>query len=208
MSEQAKRHILPTITERGDRGEYAMDPYSRMFKDRIVFVGTALDDLAANDVTVQLLHLDHDNPGRDLAVYLNSPGGSVTAALAVYDTMQSLYSDVETTCLGQVGPEAALLLAAGAPGKRRILPSARIVLREPTMDLDQGSTSDLIGRADELMRRRATLEELFVRHTGQSVARVHEDLSREKILTADEAVAYGLADLVLRRPVAAEERST
>jgi ATP-dependent Clp protease protease subunit len=175
-----------------------MDPYSRLFKDRIIVVGGDLDDTAGNDVAVQLLHLDADNPGRDLAIYLNCPDGTVSAALAVYDTIQSLASDVVTVCLGEVGPTAALVLASGTPGKRKMLPSARAVLREPGMGVNQGSAADLIRHADELLRLRGQLEDLFAQHTGRTVSTIHSDLGRQLTLDADGAVAYGIADLVLR----------
>ncbi|WP_163505925.1 ClpP family protease [Fodinicola acaciae] len=190
--------FLPSITESDGFGQRTIDPYSRLFKDRIVVVGGSLDDTAGNDVAVQLLHLDSDNPEHELAIYLNCPDGTVSAALAIYDTIQSLTCEVATVCLGEVGPTAALVLASGTPGKRKMLPSARAILREPAMEVNQGSAADLIRRADDLLRLRARLEDLFAQHTGRTVSTVHDDLSRQLTLDADGAVAYGIADLVLR----------
>lgn len=191
--------MLPMISERNGYAEYLVDPYSKAFGDRVVFLGTAIDDTAANDLLVQLLYLDADNPGRDIGVYINSPGGSLTAMLALYDTMRSLASDVQTVCVGQCGPEAAMLLAAGAPGKRMALPNARIVLRQPAIEVSQGHTKDLEVQANELLRMRAALEEILAEHTGRDAAQIRADLERTKILDGPAAVDYGLVDVILPR---------
>ncbi|WP_238010258.1 ATP-dependent Clp protease proteolytic subunit [Dactylosporangium sp. AC04546] len=191
------RYVLPTIVERTSHGEYAIDPYTKLFSDRIVFLGTAVDDTSANDLMAQLLYLDYDNPERDISVYINSPGGSVTAMMAIYDTMQSLASDVRTVCLGQAASAAALLMAAGTPGKRMMLPNARLIIHQPGIDLGHGQVSDLEIQAREVLRMRATMEDILARHTGQSHERIRADLDRDTILTASEALAYGLADKVL-----------
>ncbi|NUO60216.1 MAG: ATP-dependent Clp protease proteolytic subunit [Hamadaea sp.] len=188
---------LPMINERTARSEYQLDPYSKAFGDRVVFLGTTLDDQTANDVLVQLLYLDADNPGRDIAVYINSPGGSLTAMLAVYDTIRSLASDVQTVCVGQCGPEAAMLLAAGAKGKRMMLPNARVILHQPSLDVQQGATQDLQVQAQELLRQRAALEAILAEHTGRTAEQIRDDLSRPHMLDGPAAIAYGLVDVVL-----------
>src|SRR6266545_4232788 len=176
------RNALPSIVERTSRGEYLMDPYSKLLSERVVFLGTTVDDAAANDVVGQLLYLDHDRPERDIALYLNTPGGSASAIMIVYDTLRFLTNDVRTVCLGQVASFAAVLLAAGTPGKRMMLPHARVVLRQPEMAASQGPASDL---------------EIQVRHTGQSAERIRRDIDRETILTGPDALAYGLVDRLL-----------
>lgn len=193
---------LPTFMERTGPDVVGLDPYSRLFKDRIVFIRTRLDDTVAADVTAQLLHLDHANPDRELSVYLHSSGGSLTAALTIYDTMRQLAADIETVCLGETGPEAALLLAAGTSGRRKILPHARVVLREPTtepgsIEPGRGSTSDLLIHAAEIQRQKASMVELLAHHTGQAQADVRQDISRDHLLDATAAKAYGLVDLIL-----------
>jgi ATP-dependent Clp protease protease subunit len=188
------RYILPSVVERDARGEYATDPYSKLLRERIIFLGTPVDDTAANDVMAQLLYLDYDNPGRDISLYLNSPGGSITAMTAIYDTMRHISSDIQTVCLGQAASAAAVLLAAGTPGKRMILPNARVLIHQPAMDVSQGQTSDLEIQAREILRARAAMEEILAGHTGQSRERVHADLERDTILTAEQALAYGFVD--------------
>jgi ATP-dependent Clp protease, protease subunit len=188
------RYVLPTITERTSRGEYPMDPYSKLLSDRVIFLGAPVDDTSANDVMAQLLYLDYDNPERDISLYINSPGGSVTAMTAVYDTMRFVSADIQTVCLGQAASAAAILLAAGSPGKRLILPNARVVIHQPAMDAGQGQTSDLEIQAREMLRTRAAMEEILAQHTGRSRESVHADIERDTILGAAEAVAYGLVD--------------
>jgi ATP-dependent Clp protease, protease subunit len=189
---------LPTITERTARGEVTMDPYSKMLADRIVFLGAPVDDIVVSDVASQLLYLDYDNPEREISIYINSPGGSITAMLALYDTIQQMHCDVSTTCLGQAGMAAAVLLAAGTPGKRMMLPHARAVLHEPAIEVSQGQASDLELQAAEILRARAATEAILAEHTGRTADQVRRDLARELILTAPEALDYGLVDGVFR----------
>ncbi|MER6098944.1 ATP-dependent Clp protease proteolytic subunit [Streptomyces sp. NPDC001728] len=192
------RHVLPEFTERTSYGTRTLDPYSKLLESRIVFLGTPIDEASANDVIAQLLHLDHAAPGQDLSLYINSPGGSVTAMTAVYDTLRSLHCDVETTCLGQAESTAAVLLAAGTPGKRAMLPGARITLRQPAVDEPlQGQLSDLDLHAGELLRLRALMAGMLTEHTGRTRERIDADLDRLTILDAPAAVAYGLVDHVI-----------
>jgi ATP-dependent Clp protease protease subunit len=197
MSRSTGRYILPTIVERDSRAEYTMDPYSMLLRDRIIFLGSVIDDTSANDVMAQLLYLDHDNPTRDISLYINSSGGSLTALMAIYDTMRFLSADIMTVCLGQAVSAAAVLLAAGTPGKRMILPYSRVVIHQPEVGVDQGSTSDLQIRAREILRVRTVMEGLLAEHTGQPRERIHADLERDTILTATEALGYGFVDLLV-----------
>ncbi|MFI9583322.1 ATP-dependent Clp protease proteolytic subunit [Streptomyces sp. NPDC052236] len=193
------RYVLPTFTERTSSGSRTLDPYSKLLEERIIFLGTEVDDTSANDVIAQFLHLEYAAPDRDICLYINSPGGSLSAMTAIYDTMQVVTCDVETTCLGQAASTAALLLAAGAPGKRMALPGARIVLQQPALDEPlRGQPSDLEIYAEELLRLRAQLADMFVRHTGQSAQRIADDLERDKIFTAEEGKGYGLVDHVIQ----------
>ncbi|WP_079044620.1 MULTISPECIES: ATP-dependent Clp protease proteolytic subunit [unclassified Streptomyces] len=192
------RHVLPEFTERTSYGTRTLDPYSKLLESRIVFLGTPIDEISANDVIAQLLHLDHAAPGQDLSLYINSPGGSVTAMTAIYDTLRSLHCDVETTCLGQAESTAAVLLAAGTPGKRAMLPGARITLRQPAVDEPlQGQLSDLDLHASELLRLRALMAGILTEHTGQPRERIDADLDRLTVLDAPAALAYGLVDHVI-----------
>ncbi|MFF5506380.1 ATP-dependent Clp protease proteolytic subunit [Streptomyces roseolus] len=192
------RHVLPEFSERTPYGTRTLDPYAKLLENRIVFLGTAVDDVAATDVIAQLLHLDHADPARDIALYLNSPGGSITAMTAIHDTMRSLASDVETTCLGQAGSTAAVLLAAGAPGKRMMLPGARVTLRQPVLDEPfTGQLSDLDLQARELLRLRGVMTELLSAYTGREAAEVAADTERLTVLDASAALAYGLVDAVI-----------
>ena len=190
-------YTIPSVVERTVRGERAVDIYSRLLTDRIVYLGTEIDDGVANVVIAQLLHLESDNPDAPISLYLNSPGGSVTAVLAIYDTLQFIRSTVATTCVGQVGSSAALLLAAGEPGRRTLLRHARVVLDQPSGG-GQGTLPDLAVRAKEVVRLRATLEDLLSRHTGRTVEQLRLDTDRDLVLTASEAVEYGVADSVLQ----------
>lgn len=195
----AARYVLPQFTERTGTGFRTVDPYSKLLDERIIFLGTVVDDTAANDVIAQFLHLEYAAPDRDISLYINSPGGSLSAMSAIYDTMQVVTCDVETTCLGQAASTAALLLAAGAPGKRMALPGARIVVQQPALDEPlQGQPSDLEIQARELLRLRAQLAEMLVRHTGQSPERIAADLERDKIFEAQDAKSYGLVDHVIK----------
>jgi ATP-dependent Clp protease protease subunit len=189
-------YTIPSVVEKTIRGERAVDIYSRLLTDRIIYVGTEIDDGVANVVIAQMLHLESESPETPINLYLNSPGGSVTAMLAVYDTMQFVRSPVGTTCVGQAASSAAVLLAGGAPGTRMVLPHARVVLHQPSGG-GQGALPDLALQAKEIVRLRAEMEQILSRHTGQSVERLREDTERDLVLAAAEAVRYGLADGIL-----------
>ena len=198
MTRPSARYVLPEFTERTSSGSKTMDPYSKLLEERIVLLGTPIDDTAANDVMAQLMYLEHRNPDRDISLYVNSPGGSFSAMSAVYDTLRYITCDVETVCLGLAGSPAAVLLAAGTPGKRSALPGARVILRQPALpEPVEGRTSDLVVQAEELARTRTRLEEMLVRHTGRDPGQVSADLERDLILDAREAVEYGLVDRVV-----------
>ena len=193
-------YTIPTVVERTPTGERAFDIYSRLLSERIIFVGTEIDDGVANVVMAQMLHLEALSTDQDIEIYLNSPGGSYTALMAIYDTMQFIQADVATTCMGQAASAAAILLAAGAAGKRAVLSHSRVLLHQPSTG-GQGTLSDLELQAREVLRVRAQAEELLSRHTGQPVDRIRLDTDRDKVFTAEEAVAYGLADrVIVRRP--------
>lgn len=199
MTRPTARYVLPEFTERTSAGVRTMDPYSKLLEERIVFLGTAIDDTAANDVMAQFIHLEYAAPDRDIALYINSPGGSLTAMSAIYDVMQFVTCDVETVCLGQCASAAAVLLAAGTPGKRLVLPRSRILIHQPAFpEPIHGQTSDLEIHAREIARLNDTLERMLARHTGQPRERIAADIERDRILDAREAVAYGLADHVVR----------
>ncbi|MGW3135408.1 ATP-dependent Clp protease proteolytic subunit [Streptomyces sp. NPDC001139] len=198
MTRPSARYVLPEFTERTSFGHRTTDPYAKLLEERIVFLGTRIDDTSANDVMAQFMHLEYQDPDRDISLYINSPGGSFTAMSAIYDTIQYVGCDVETVCLGQAGSSAAVLLAAGTPGKRSALPGARMVIRQPALhEPVQGQASDLAIQAGELARLRTRLEEMLVRHTGRSPRQVSEDIERDKILDAGEAVEYGLVDRIV-----------
>ncbi|MGW2058340.1 ATP-dependent Clp protease proteolytic subunit [Streptomyces sp. NPDC001840] len=199
MNRPSARYVLPEFTERTAGGFRTLDPYSKLLDERIIFLGTAVDDTAANDVIAQFLHLEYAAPDRDICLYINSPGGSLSAMSAIYDTMQLVNCDVETTCLGQAASTAALLLAAGTPGKRMALPGARVVVQQPAIEEPvMGQPSDLVIQAEELLRLRALLASLLGRHTGRSERQVAEDIERDRIFTAADAKAYGLVDHVVQ----------
>ncbi|MGW0904535.1 ATP-dependent Clp protease proteolytic subunit [Streptomyces sp. NPDC002853] len=198
MNRPFARYVLPEFTDRSSSGTRTLDPYAKLLEERIVFLGTPIDDTSANDVMAQFMHLEYLAPDRDIALYINSPGGSFSAMTAIYDTIQFVSCDVETTCLGQAASSAAVLLAAGTPGKRFALPGARVLIHQPSLaEPVHGQTSDLAIQADELLRTRAQLEGLLVRHTGQSAQRIAADIERDKILDAAEAVDYGLVDRII-----------
>lgn len=198
MTRPSARYVLPEFTERTAAGQRTLDPYSKLLEERIVFLGTPVDETSANDVMAQFMYLEYAAPERDISLYINSPGGSYSAMAAIYDTVQYVSCDVETICLGQAGASAAVLLAAGTPGKRSVLPGARIVLQQPSLPQPvQGQPSDLVIQAEELDRVRAMLEGMLVRHTGRTAAQVHQDLERDLALDAQEALAYGLVDRVV-----------
>jgi ATP-dependent Clp protease protease subunit len=187
--------LVPMVVENTSRGERSYDIYSMLLKERIVFLGTPIDDQVANLVIAQLLFLDAANPGQDIRMYINSPGGVVTAGLAIYDTMQHLRSDVATYCLGQAASMGSFLLAAGAKGKRVSLPNSRVMIHQPSGG-SQGQATDISIQAKEILRIKQRLVEIYARHTGQSEDKLNTDLERDFYLDADEAVAYGLVDTV------------
>ncbi|MFF9199408.1 ATP-dependent Clp protease proteolytic subunit [Streptomyces sp. NPDC014779] len=204
----AMRYVLPEFTERTGFGTRALDPYSKLLQERIVLLGTPIDETSANDVIAQFLHLDYDAPGRVISLYINSPGGSVSAMTSVYDTIRTVSCEVETICLGQAAGPAAVLLAAGSPGRRLALPGARIVLQQPSLDEPlRGQPSDLDLRARELLRQRDLIAGLLSAHSGRDRERVDADLERTMVLDAPAALAYGLVDRVVRsrRAAAGEE---
>src|SRR6201996_3212926 len=187
--QQTGRYVLPNIIEKTSRGEYGMDPYSKLLKERIVFLGVQIDDVSANDVMAQLLYLESQDPDRDIIMYINSPGGSFTALTAIYDTMQYIKPDISTVCLGQAASAAAVLLAAGAKGKRLALPNARILIHQPAMQGgDYGQASDIEIQANEVLRMRTWLEDTIALHSNRDSETVKKDIERDKILTADMAV--------------------
>ncbi|GLZ07681.1 ATP-dependent Clp protease proteolytic subunit [Actinomadura sp. NBRC 104412] len=188
------RYIIPSFVERTTYGVKEMNPYNKLFEERIIFLGVQIDDASANDVMAQLLTLESIDPDRDISIYINSPGGSFTAMTAIYDTMQFVKPDVQTVCIGQAASAAAVLLAAGTPGKRAALPHARMLIHQPATEGGYGQSSDIEIQAREIMRIREQLEEILARHSGKSVDEVRRDIERDKILTAEEAKAYGLVD--------------
>jgi ATP-dependent Clp protease protease subunit len=188
--------LVPTVLEESTRGERAFDIYSRLLRERIVFLGEPIDDAVANTVVAQLLFLDSVEPGKDLAMYVNSPGGSSTALFAIYDTMRFLKSDVATYCLGQAASAAAVILAAGAGGKRYALPNSRVLLHQPHGGIE-GQSADIEIHAAEIARQRRRVEEIMAEHTGQTVERIHADTERDFILGPEEARDYGVVDEVV-----------
>jgi ATP-dependent Clp protease protease subunit len=191
------RYILPQFEERTPSGVKQYDPYSRLFQDRIVFLGSQVDDTSADDVMAQLLVLESMDPDRDITMYINSPGGSFTAMTAIYDTMQYIKPQITTVCLGQAASAAAVLLAAGAPGKRLALPNARVLIHQPATSGERGQASDIAIQALEMTRLRNWLSETLSLHSGKPFSEVDRDIDRDKILTASEALEYGLVDTVL-----------
>jgi ATP-dependent Clp protease protease subunit len=191
--------LVPTVLEQTSRGERAYDLYSRLLRERIVFLGTPIDDQVANLVAAQLLFLESEDPDRDIALYINSPGGDVTAMFGIYDTMQHVRPDVTTICVGQAASAAAVLLACGAAGKRQVLPNARVLLHQPHGGA-QGQSVDIEIAAKEMAYMRTRMIELLAEHTGQTIERLTRDMDRDYIVRGDEAVAYGVVDSVLHRP--------
>ena len=192
----ATNYTIPIVIEQTSRGERSFDIYSRLLKERIIFLGTPIDDGVANVVMAQLLHLESEDPDRDISLYINSPGGSITALTAIYDTMQFIRPDIATTCMGQAASAAAVLLAAGTKGKRYALPNARILIHQPSGG-GEGQSSDIEIQAREILRMRSMLDQILALHTGQTEEQVRRDTERDKILTAEEAKAYGLIDDVI-----------
>ena len=200
------RYILPEFRERTANGERVHNPYTKLFEERIIFLGVQIDDASADDVMAQLLVLESLDPDRDISIYINSPGGSYTAMTAIYDTMQFVKPEIQTICLGQAASAAAVLLAAGTPGKRFALPHARVLIHQPYTE-GGGQATDIEIQANEILRMRTEMEGILARHTGRTPEQVAEDIERDKILTADDAQAYGIVDQVIAsrkvvRPVA------
>lgn len=190
------RYVLPSFIEQSASGTKETNPYSKLFEERIIFLGVQVDDTSANDVMAQLLVLEAQDPDRDITLYINSPGGSFTALMAIYDTMQYVRPDVVTVCLGQAASAAAVLLAAGAPGKRAALPNARMLIHQPATQGTQGQVSDLEIQAAEIERMRKLMEHTLAEHTGRTAEQIRIDTDRDKILTAEDAVEYGMIDQV------------
>lgn len=193
---QVKSYLVPTVIEQTSQGERAFDIYSRLLKDRIVLLGTPIDDAVANLVIAQLLFLQAEDPKKDIELYINSPGGSVTAGLAIYDTMQILSCDVKTYCLGQCASMGAVLLAAGAPGKRYALPNSRIMIHQPWGGAE-GTAADISIQAKEILRLKAMLNGILSSHSGQPLKKIEKDTERDFFMSAEEAVAYRLVDSVI-----------
>lgn len=191
------RYVMPQFEEKTSFGYKRSDPYTKLFEDRIIFMGVQVDDTSADDIMAQLLVLESQDPDRDVILYINSPGGSMTAMTAIYDTMQYIKPDVQTVCLGQAASAAAILLAAGTKGKRLMLPNARVLIHQPAMGQDYGKATEIEIQAKELLRMREWLEETLARHTGQDVERIRRDIETDTILTAEQAKEYGMVDAVL-----------
>ncbi|MFJ3206202.1 ClpP family protease [Streptomyces sp. NPDC086989] len=192
-------YTVPYVIERTAQGERSYDVFSRLLNERIIFLGTEIDDGVANVVIAQLLHLESASPEQEISIYLNSPGGSFTSLMAIYDTMTFVQAPISTFCVGQAASTAAVLLAGGDPGRRFVLRHARVLLGQPASGGRQGTVSDLSLAAKEMVRIRSQVEEVLSRHTQHDVATLRADMDREKVFTAEEAVAYGLADEVLSR---------
>jgi ATP-dependent Clp protease protease subunit len=188
--------LVPMVVEQTSRGERAFDIYSRLLNERIVFLGTPVDDQIANLIVAQLLHLESEDPDKDISLYINSPGGSVYAGLAIYDTMQFIKPDVQTICVGIAMSMGALLLAGGANGKRMALPNSRILIHQPSAGFE-GQSTDIEIHAAEILKTRKRIDEIYAKHTGQSEERVHTDMERDRFFRADQAAEYGLIDRVI-----------
>jgi ATP-dependent Clp protease protease subunit len=191
--------LIPMVVEQTNRGERAYDIYSRLLKDNIIFLGRSIDDDVSNLVIAQMLFLEAENPEKDISIYINSPGGSITAGLAIYDTMQYIKPDIATLCVGQAASMAAVLLTAGASGKRSVLPNSRVLIHQPLLYGLQGQQTDIDIHAKDLLRMRERIDEILAEHTGQTKDRIHADTERDLILSAEDAVEYGLADQVMER---------
>jgi len=191
--------LIPMVVEQSNRGERAYDIYSRLLKDNIIFLGTPIDDNVANVVTAQLLFLEAEDPAKDISLYINSPGGSISAGMAIYDTMQFIRPDVTTICVGQAASMAALLLASGAAGKRFALPNSRILIHQPSISGLSGQATDIDIHAREILRLRESMNQILARHTKQAIERIQSDVERDYILTAEQARDYGIVDQVISR---------
>ncbi|MFC3585881.1 ATP-dependent Clp protease proteolytic subunit [Streptantibioticus rubrisoli] len=190
------RYIVPRFVERTSQGVREYDPYAKLFEERVIFLGVQIDDASANDVMAQLLCLESMDPDRDISIYINSPGGSFTAMTAIYDTMQFVKPDIQTVCLGQAASAAAVLLAAGTPGKRMALPNARVLIHQPYTETGRAQISDLEIQANEITRMRTQMEEMLAKHSSRSSEQIREDIERDKILTAEDALSFGFVDQI------------
>ncbi len=197
LLEPVRNYLVPNVIETTSRGERHSDLYSRMLRENIIFIPTAIDDTVANLVCAQLIHLESENPDKDINIYINSPGGDITALFAIYDTMQFVRNDIATICLGQAASAAAVLLAAGTKGKRLALPHSRVLLHQPYGHVGYSQVTDLELAAKEILRMRDLLETILSEHTGQSLERVHADTDRDFVMEANEALAYGIIDTVI-----------
>ncbi len=197
MNTPTNQHLIPTVIEKTSYGERAYDIYSRLLKDRIIFLGSAIDDGVANTIIAQLLFLENQNPDQDIKLYINSPGGSVTAGMAIYDTMQYIKSDVSTICVGMAASMASVLLSSGSKGKRFCLPNSEVMIHQ-VMGGAQGQASDIQIHAERIVKMKKHLNEILAEHTGQPFEVVEKDADRDHFLSADEAVKYGLADSVIK----------
>jgi len=197
VSHQFRNYYVPNVTEQTSRGERVYDLYSRLLKENIIFLGTPIDDTIANLICAQLIHLESENPDKDINIYINSPGGDITALFAIYDTMQFIKNDIATICLGQAASAAAVLLAAGTKGKRLALPHSRVLLHQPYGQVGYAQVTDLEIAAREILRMRDLLEEILANHTGQPIDRIHADTDRDFVMEAPEALAYGIIDDVI-----------
>ncbi len=195
----SRMQLIPMVVEQTNRGERAYDIFSRLLKDNIIFIGTPIDDGIANLVIAQMLFLEAEDPDRDILLYINSPGGSITAGMAIYDTMQFIKPDVQTYCIGQAASMAAVLLCCGAHGKRFSLPNSRVLIHQPWVTGLGGQTTDIDIHAKELLRTRERLNQIMAEHTGQPLKKVETDTERDYIMTADQAKDYGIIDDVIRK---------
>ena len=191
------RYVLPSFVERTSYGVKEMNPYNKLFEERIIFLGVQIDDASANDVMAQLITLESIDPDRDVLIYINSPGGSMTSMMAIYDTMQYIQPDIQTYCLGQAASAAAVLLSAGTKGKRFALPNARILIHQPAVESGYGQSSDLEIQAREILRMRTAMERIIATHSGRAEEQVRRDVERDKYFSAEEAKDYGIVDEVL-----------
>ncbi len=205
MSTPFFNYLVPTVVEQTNRGERAFDLYSRLLKDHIIFLGTPIDDTIANLICAQLLHLESENPDKDINIYINSPGGDITALFAIYDTIQYVKPDITTICFGQAASAAAVLLAAGTPGKRLALPHSRVLLHQP-WGQGGGQATDIEIQAREIMRMRELLDQILATHTGQTVERIGKDTDRDFVLSAEQAKEYGIIDEVISARELADNR--
>ncbi len=193
--------LVPMVVEQTSRGERAYDIFSRLLKDNIIFIGSAIDDNVSNLVTAQMLFLEAEDPEKDISLYINSPGGSITAGMGIYDTMQFIRPDVSTICIGQAASMAALLLAAGAKGKRFSLPHARVLIHQPSLGGLSGQATDIDIQAREILRMREITNNILVRHTGRSLDRIEKDVERDYIMVAEQAKEYGIIDQIIEKHV-------